>query len=304
MSNILTIEVKEATDKKIRDYLKYEHNLSSRLIKKSALDKKIKVNGEVVKLNYRVKERDIIEIDLKRDESQNIIPEKMDIDVIYEDDHIIVVNKPPFMVVHPTKSHQTGTLSNGILNHFQENNEKCIVRLVSRLDMDTSGLIIIAKNQHAHMALAKEMEHNKIDKIYLAIVHGILKEKTGTICAPIGRESIESIKRIVHNGGKEAITHYEVVEEFNNKASLVKLKLETGRTHQIRVHLSYIGHPIMGDSLYGMPDELKYINRQALHAYKLKFRHPKSKEEIVLESTLAEDMKNLIEYIKNEDAQV
>lgn len=304
MSNILTIEVKGVTDKKIRDYLKYEHNLSSRLIKKSALDKKIKVNGEIVKLNYRVKDRDLIEIDLKRDESQNIIPQPMNIDVIYEDEHIIVVNKPPFMVVHPTKSHPMGTLSNGILNHFQENNEKCIVRLVSRLDMDTSGLIIIAKNQHAHMALAKEMEQNNIDKIYLAIVHGILKEKKGTICAPIGRGSLESIKREVADGGKEAITHYEVVDEFNNKASLVKLKLETGRTHQIRVHLSHIGHPIIGDSLYGIPEDPKYINRQALHAYKLKFRHPKSKEEIILESSLSEDIQNLIENIKKEDAPI
>ncbi|GAA0787238.1 RluA family pseudouridine synthase [Hathewaya limosa] len=295
--NTLKIEVKEILEKiKLREYLKYEQELSSRLIKKAAIEKRIRVNGEIVKLNYVMKSNDIIEIDLQSEESQNITPEKMELDIIYEDEDIIVINKPPFMVVHPTRSHQSGTLSNGVLYHFKENNEGCIVRLVSRLDRDTSGLIIIAKNQHSHMALAKEMEKNNIDKIYLAIVHGRLEKKKGIIDAPIGRRCAESLKREVMEEGQKAITYYEVIEEFKD-ASLVRLKLETGRTHQIRVHLSYIGHPIYGDSLYG-EEELQYINRQALHAYKLGFPHPKTKKELFLESKLPKDMNKLIEMLK------
>lgn len=296
-SNFLEIEVKEDLPKvKLRDYLKYNHDLSTRLIKKAGMEKRILVNEEIKKLNYIVTKGDYIKIDLNREENQNIDPQNIPIDIIYEDEDIIVVNKPPYMVVHPTKSHRDGTLANGVLYHFKEHGEECIVRLVSRLDMDTSGLVIIAKNQHSHMFLSKEMATNSIEKIYLAIVHGRLKEKSGTINKSIGRPSLESIKREVMEDGQNSITHYEVLEEYE-EASLVKLKLETGRTHQIRVHLSYRGNPIFGDSLYGKDDD-NFIMRQALHAYKLKFIHPKTKKEITLESPIPQDMKNLIDKIK------
>lgn len=296
-SNFLEIEVKEDLPKvKLRDYLKYNHDLSTRLIKKAGMEKRILVNEEIKKLNYIVTKGDYIKIDLNREENQNIDPQNIPIDIVYEDEDIIVVNKPPYMVVHPTKSHRDGTLANGVLYHFKEQGEDCIVRLVSRLDMDTSGLVIIAKNQHSHMFLSKEMSTNSVEKIYLAIVHGRLKEKCGTINKSIGRPSLESIKREVMEDGQNSITHYEVLEEYE-EASLVKLKLETGRTHQIRVHLSYMGNPIYGDSLYGREDD-NFIMRQALHAHKLKFIHPKTKKEITLESPIPQDMKNLIDKIK------
>ena len=281
---------------KIREYLKTELGLSTRLIRSASIDKRIFVNDEVVKMNRILSVGEIIKIDLAKDESQDIAPEKMDIDVIYEDEDILVVNKKPFMVVHPTKSYQSGTLANGVINYFMESNQNCIVRLVSRLDMNTSGLIIIAKNQFAHGMLSKEMTENKVEKRYLAIVHGIMKEKQGTIDLPIYKpEGIENgIKRVIDERGQRSITHYEVVEAFEN-ASLVECKLETGRTHQIRVHLSSIGHPIYGDTLYGFGEEEQgLIKRQALHAYALDFKSPRSGERLSLKSELPDDMKELI----------
>ncbi|WP_160685700.1 RluA family pseudouridine synthase [Clostridium sp. C2-6-12] len=285
---------------KIREYLKTELGLSTRLIRSASINKKIFVNDQVVKMNRVLTIGETIKIDLEKDESQDIAPEKMDIDIVYEDEDILVVNKKPFMVVHPTKSYQSGTLANGVINYFMESNQNCIVRLVSRLDMNTSGLIIIAKNQFSHGMLSKEMTENKVEKRYLAIVHGIMKEKQGTIDQPIYKpEGIENgTKRIVDERGQRSITHYKVVEEFNN-ASLVECKLETGRTHQIRVHLNHLGHPIYGDTLYGYGEEEEdLIKRQALHAYGLNFKSPRTGEELALRAELPEDMKELINKIK------
>ncbi len=285
---------------KIREYLKKELGLSTRLIRSASIDKRIFVNNEVVKMNRILNLGEIIKIDLAKDESQDIAPEKMDIDIVYEDEDILVVNKKPFMVVHPTKSYQSGTLANGVINYFVESGQNCIVRLVSRLDMNTSGLIIIAKNQFSHGMLSKEMSENKVEKRYLAIVHGCMKEKHGTIDLPIYKpEGIENgIKRIIDERGQKSITHYKVVEEFNN-STLVECKLETGRTHQIRVHLSHLGHPIYGDVLYGYGEEEEdLIKRQALHAYGLDFKSPRSGEPLSLRAELPEDMKELIKKLK------
>ncbi|MFQ6848010.1 MAG: RluA family pseudouridine synthase, partial [Clostridium perfringens] len=175
---------KEYDKRKIREFLKEELGLSSRLIRSAAIDKRIKVDGVAVKMNYVVKTGEEIKIELSKKESQNIEPEKMDIEIVYEDSDILVLNKKPFMVVHPTRSHPNGTLANGILYYFKESNQDCIVRLVSRLDMNTSGLIIIGKNQYAHMVLSNEMKTDKFQKRYLAIVHGNLEEKEGTINRP------------------------------------------------------------------------------------------------------------------------
>ncbi|OVE70034.1 RNA pseudouridine synthase [Clostridium diolis] len=284
---------------KIREYLKVELGLSTRLIRSASLGKRIFVNDEVVKMNRVLNEGEIIKIDLAKDESQDIAPEKIDIDIVYEDEDILVVNKKPFMVVHPTKSYQSGTLANGVINYFMESGQNCIVRLVSRLDMNTSGLIIIAKNQFSHGMLSKEMSENKVEKKYLALVHGIMKEKQGTIDLPIYKpEGIENgIRRVIDERGQRSITHYKVVEEYN-ESSLVECKLETGRTHQIRVHLSHLGHPIYGDTLYGDGDEEDLIKRQALHAFGLDFKSPRSGEILSLRAELPDDMKDLISKLK------
>ena len=285
---------------KLREYLKREMGISTRLIRSASIQKRIFINNEVVKMNRVIKNGEIIKIDLEKEESQNIAPEKIDIDIVYEDEDILVVNKKPFMVVHPTKTYQSGTLANGVINYFMESNQKCIVRLVSRLDMNTSGLIIIAKNQFSHGMLSKAMSENKVEKRYLAIVHGIFKEKQGTIDKPIYRpEGIENgTRRVVDERGQRSITHYKVVEEFSD-SSLVECKLETGRTHQIRVHLSYLGHPIYGDVLYGDGDnEGDLIERQALHAYGLDFKSPRTEKELSLRADLPDDMKGLIDKLK------
>lgn len=280
----------------IREFLKEELELSSRLIRRAAIEKRIFVNKEAVRMRKVLHTGDIVEVKLERVESQNIIPEKMELNIVYEDEDILVLNKPPYTVVHPTRGYPTGTLANGILYYFNETNQNCIVRLVSRLDMDTSGLIIIAKNQYAHMALSKEMQLNHLEKRYLAVVHGHLQKEEGTIDLPIFKpEEEESIfKRIIDERGQRSITHYKVVKKFKD-ATLVECLLETGRTHQIRVHLSHIGHPIYGDTLYGYGEEEKeLIPRQALHAYGLDFKSPRTKEKLSLRAELPEDILNLI----------
>ena len=280
----------------IREFLKEELELSSRLIRRAAIEKRIFVNKEAVRMRKVLHTGDIVEVKLERVESQNIIPEKMELNIVYEDEDILVLNKPPYTVVHPTRGYPTGTLANGVLYYFNETNQNCIVRLVSRLDMDTSGLIIIAKNQYAHMALSKEMQLNHLEKRYLAVVHGHLQKEEGTIDLPIFKpEDEESIfKRIIDERGQRSITHYKVVKKFKD-ATLVECLLETGRTHQIRVHLSHIGHPIYGDTLYGYGEEEKeLIPRQALHAYGLDFKSPRTKEKLSLRAEVPEEILNLI----------
>lgn len=284
----------------IRQYLKEELGLSTRLIRGASIEKRILVNDKAVRMRCVLHEGDKVIVQLDKNESQNIIPEKIDLDIVYEDSDILVLNKSPFMVVHPTRSHLTGTLANGILYYFQETGQNCIVRLVSRLDMNTSGLIIIAKNQYAHMALSKIMQENKLEKRYIAIVHGHLDEMSGTINAPIYKLDDEenAFKRVVDERGQESITHYKVIERLKD-SDVVECLLETGRTHQIRVHLSNLGHPIYGDTLYGYgEEETELIDRQALHAYKLKFNSPRTNEALELRAELPKDMLNLIEKIR------
>ncbi|WP_346895449.1 RluA family pseudouridine synthase [Clostridium sp. UBA7503] len=292
--SVITYKVgKEGQDMKIRDYMKENLNLSGRFIRGSAMDRRLRVNGKEVKLNYKLQEEDIIEVTVNAEESQNIEGEDLNIKVIYEDDDLLIVDKPPFMVVHPTKSHPMGTLANGVIHHFRSNNDNSIVRLVSRLDRDTSGLIMIAKNQFSHMNLAKSMEKNLIKKSYLAIIHRNLENQEGTIDLPIGRPTDETIKRAVLQDGQRSITHYKVKESYK-EGTLVELVLETGRTHQIRVHLSYVGCPIYGEQLYSDFNDEELISRQALHAYALTLPHPRSGEILNFESALPEDMTKLI----------
>lgn len=212
---------------KIRDYLKQVHGFSTRLIRGAAFGERLFVNGKTVRLSYRVLEGDKIEVDVNKPESQNVDPEKMDLNIVYEDSDIIVLNKPANMIVHPTKNYQHGTLSNGLLYYFREKGENCIVRLVNRLDMDTSGLVLVAKNQFSHMALARDMKLDTFKKEYIAVVRGNLSSLKGTIDKPIYKEEEEPIRRTIDDRGQESITHFEVVERYKN-ADKVKLVLETG----------------------------------------------------------------------------
>lgn len=299
MSTLEKSVEKSFEGRKIREYLKEEMGLSSRFIRGAAMDKRILVNNTPVRMNYVLKENDNISISLNKKESQNIEPEKIDIDIVYEDSEIIVVNKGPNMVVHPTKRYQSGTLANALLYYFKETNQDCIVRLVSRLDMDTSGLIIIAKNQYAHMELSNNMQQNEIDKRYLALVHGHMEEMEGTIDKPIYRPELEgNMKRVVDERGQRSITHYKVIERLKD-ADLVECLLETGRTHQIRVHLSSLGHPIYGDTLYGDESDSEIMSRQALHAYGLNFKSPRTKKPLELRAELPNDIKVLLEKLRD-----
>ena len=282
----------------IREFLKEELGLSTRLIRSAALENRVLVNKNSVRMRFVLHEDDEVVVKLQRKESQNIEPEDIPIDVVYEDEDIIVVNKQPNIVVHPTRRHPSGTLANGILYYFKQTNQSCIVRLVSRLDMDTSGLIIIAKNQYAHMELSNNMQQNEIDKRYLALVHGHMEQMEGTIDKPIYRPELEgNMKRVVDERGQRSITHYKVIERLKD-ADLVECLLETGRTHQIRVHLSSLGHPIYGDTLYGYEEDSEIMPRQALHAYGLNFKSPKTKKELELRAELPNDIKTLLEKLR------
>lgn len=289
-NNILNYRIQE-NDKTVKTILTENFNFSKRLSKKLELNDKIFLNGKPVKLNKSVFASDelSIEFDEKEDEYDAVdIP----IDIIYEDNNLLVVNKQPYIVVHPTRSHQNNTIANGIAYYFKKNNINRKVRFVNRLDMNTSGIVIIAKNPYVHNQLGKQLKSNDVEKYYYALVEGMVEKHEGIINEPITRLNPEDIIRVVHPSGKECITEYITEKKYNNM-TLVKLKLITGRTHQIRVHMKHIGHPIVGDVLYGRKSDL--IGRQALHCYEMKFKHPITNEDLVITCPLPEDIKRLIE---------
>ena len=281
-------------DLKIKDLLLDDLNFSVRSISKMKRDKNIYKNGQVAKPTSMAKTGDIIEIEIK-EEKAGFVGQDLGVAIVYEDQDLIVADKPSFMVVHPTKSHFEGTLANAISYHIDRTGEDCRIRFVNRLDMNTSGLVVIAKNSYAHHRLSLDMGQDRVHKEYLAIVEGIVEKDSGTLDFPIYREAEDSISRIVDPRGQRSITHFRVLQRLDG-ASLVSLRLETGRTHQIRVHLSHIGHPIIGDDLYGRPDT-SLIDRQALHAYKLTFDQPRLGDKIDLRAGLPLDMLALLEKL-------
>ena len=279
----------------LKDILLDKLNFSVRSLSKMKREQTVLVNKEFKKPSTKIKKGDLIEVKID-EEMANFMPQDLKFDILYDDFDLIMVNKPPFMVVHPTKSHCDNTVANGVTYYINEKKENVKIRFVNRLDMNTSGLVIVAKNAYAHHALSNDMSLDNVEKVYIAVVKGVVKKDSGTINLPIFRPSEDSIKRVVDDKGQASITHYEVLERLND-ATVLKLRLETGRTHQIRVHLSHIGYGIIGDELYGYVDE-NLINRQALHAYSLKFKQPRTKENLEFKADLPEDMKNLIEKLR------
>ncbi len=292
--NLSFVISKEHEDRKLVNYLKFHGNMSTRLTRKLIRGGLITINDTLARSNDLLKEGDKIDVVLEIKETQDIIPQDIPIEVAYEDLDLLIVNKPPFMVVHPTRSHLENTLANGIMNYFNNTNQDCIVRLVNRLDRDTSGLIMIAKSQYAHQGMAKKLDNNQIEKTYIAVVEGRLEGKD-TIDMPIDRPTPESMKREVMEGGQRAVTHYEALAS-SDKMSVLSIKLETGKTHQIRVHMKTIGHPIVGDSLYGNVSQ--YIDRQALHAHRLRFSSLRDNIEVEVLAELPADMKKLVEIVE------
>ncbi len=293
-NNCLNYTIQE-NDKSVKEILKNCLNFSSRLISRTEREGKILLNGKVVRAKKRVFEGDVLTVLFEDEKDDEYDPIDIPLSILYEDESVLVVDKPPFMVVHPTKSHFYDTLANAVRFYFNEKNLKCKIRLANRLDMNTSGIVIIAKNSFIHNELAKQMKSNTVEKYYYAIAEGIILEDKGTINAPIDRINEEDIKRAVTSKGKESVTHFEVVKRFNDM-SLLRLKLETGRTHQIRVHLEHIRHPILGDTLYNKESTL--INRQALHCAEMSFIQPITKEKITVKAPLPDDFLAVIDYLK------
>lgn len=276
----------------VKQVLKEEFLISDRLIVKLKNSKQIYLNNEHTFVNQKLKIGDKILVDLDfKETSDNIVPTKMNLDILYEDDGLLIVNKPPFMPVHPSMDHFEDSLSNGIKYYFNSIGLKRKIRPVNRLDKNTSGIVVFAKNEYMQECLIKQMKSGSFKKEYLALVDGVIDKKMQVIDAPIARKDDSIIERCVSENGDRAITEVELLQTFDNY-SLVKCNLKTGRTHQIRVHLSYIGHPILGDDLYGKKSE--FINRQALHAYMVSFIHPLTKELFKIDAELPKDISDLI----------
>lgn len=276
----------------VKELLKLKFQISDRLLVKLKKNKKIWLNSTPTFVDSRLKPFDIVEILIDFEEkSENIIPTQMDLNIIYEDEYYIVINKPSGIAIHPSILHYTDSLANGVKFYFKQKNIKKKIRPINRLDKDTSGIVIFAKNEYIQEFLVKEMKKNTFFKEYIAVCEGMFESKIGTINLPIGRRENSIIERCVCSDGDIAITHYNVLKSLKN-TSVVHVTLETGRTHQIRVHLSNIGHPILGDTLYGNPSSV--INRQALHAYKVKFIHPITGLNIEYIATIPSDIKSII----------
>lgn len=282
--------VKE-NNKTIKQILKENLFISDKLL--SFLKKNSLIlcnNQKIINLNFLSKPNDIIKVDLNFEEdNSNIVPTKMDLNIIYEDEALLILNKPAGIPVHPSMLHYTNSLSNGVRYYFDSINLKKKIRPVNRLDRNTSGIVIFAKNQYIQECLIHQMQTKEFKKIYLAVVEGHLDKLEGTIDAPIARKENSIIERCVNENGEKAVTHYKVLKQsFERNYDLIECLLETGRTHQIRVHFSYIGHPLIGDTLYG--NDSKYINRQSLHAYKIEFIHPISHKLMQLTADVPDDM--------------
>lgn len=285
-------------DKYLSDHTEYSRSMINKMIDSNF----ILVNNESVKASYKVKEKDIIQIVEGFKEETDIIPVKMDLDIIYEDDDIMVINKPSGLVVHPGSGNYTNTLVNGLLeytNNLSDNNGEERPGIVHRLDKDTSGLMLIAKTNKAHQILTEDFANHNVKREYYAIIKGVFPYNTALIDAPIGRDEKNRKKMCVTaKNSKKAITHLTVIKRYKDY-TLVKLVLETGRTHQIRVHLSYIGYPIINDPVYGNKKADEF--GQFLHSKTISFKHPITKKEMYFESDLPKKFQDFIDDLENNE---
>lgn len=299
MVDIITLEVSlEDASKRLDVFTAESIDTLTRSNCQKLIDEgKIIVNGKPSKANYKVKSNDEIKIEIEDPVELNLIPQDIPLDILYEDEYLIVVNKPQGMVVHPAPGNYDGTLVNALLFHCegQLSGINGVIRpgIVHRIDKDTSGVLVIAKTNDAHLGLAEQIKAHSMKRQYLALLHGPLKSEKGTINAPIGRHKTDRKKMCVVQGGREAITHFEVIDRYVNY-TLIKAILETGRTHQIRVHMSYIGHPVVGDPVYGPKSCPFKLNGQLLHAQTLGFIHPISKKYMEFSSPLPQYYRELL----------
>ena len=281
-----------------------QEDISRSMVQKLIEQKNIKVNGKETKHSYKLKLNDEIEIFVPEAKEINLKAQDIPLNVIYEDNDIIVINKPKGMVVHPANGNPDGTLVNAVMNLCKDSlsgiGGEIRPGIVHRLDKDTSGAIIVAKNDKAHIALSEQLKNHEVKKTYIALVRGIIKENEATINMPIARSKKDRKKMDVDKNGKEAITHFKVLGRYKNKYTLLQINLETGRTHQIRVHLSHIGYPIIGDEVYSNGKNEWNVSGQCLHAWRLEFNHPITGKKISLEAEIPEYLKNIIKELEEE----
>jgi 23S rRNA pseudouridine1911/1915/1917 synthase len=265
-------------------------------------DGKVKVNDKQKKSNYKLKDADIVILEMPENKELKIEKENIEVDVLYEDSDVIVVNKPQGMVVHPAPGNFTGTLVNALLYHCKDLSGINGVNrpgIVHRIDKDTSGILVVAKNDKAHQKLAEQLKEHTMTREYIALVEGIINIDAGTVDAPLARHPVDRIKISVIKNGRNAVTHFQVLERFKTN-TLVKCILETGRTHQIRVHMSHLGHPLVGDPVYGYKKQKFKLEGQLLHAKKLGFIHPSSGKYMEFESEVPEYFTKVINVLRNE----
>lgn len=280
-------------------------NLSRSYIQKLLKDGEVLVDGKAVKASYKVCFGDQVMVDIPEAVEPEILAENMDLDILYEDPDVILVNKPKGMVVHPAAGHYSGTLVNGLMAHCKDQlsgiNGVMRPGIVHRIDRDTTGILIACKNDFAHNAVAAQLKEHSITRKYLAVVHGVIKEDQGTVDAPIGRHPVERKKMSINEkNGRHAVTHYRVLRRFS-RYTYIECRLETGRTHQIRVHMASIGHPLVGDEVYG-PHKCPFsLQGQTLHAAVFGFVHPRTGEYLEFQAPLPEYFEKLLEKLETGD---
>lgn len=267
----------------------------------------VNADGKSVKKNYKLAGGEVLTVIMPELREVDLAAEDIPLDIVYEDEDIVVVNKPRGMVVHPAVGNWSGTLVNALMFHCGESlsgiNGEHRPGIVHRIDKDTSGLLVVAKNDRAHQSLAEQIQVHSAGRRYFAVVYGCPREETGTIQAPIARHPVDRKKMAVLAGGREAITHYQVLEHYQGY-TLMKFRLETGRTHQIRVHMAHIGHPIIGDPLYGPAKDKWKLQGQCLHAGELELTHPATGERMLFEAPLPEYFEKVLQKLRNQYGQV